>query len=82
MNHAVFRAWLAEIDDLTAQQRQEVASALAGPSSLKAVTAAIEDRLGGERVCPHCGCSRSSGVVVPIACSGTAARIAGSPSTL
>ena len=61
MDHAVFRAWFAEIDDLTTQQRQEVASALAGQSSLKAVTAAIEDRLGGERVCPHCGCTRSVG---------------------
>jgi len=61
MDHGVFRAWLAEIDDLTVEQRLELEEVLAGRSPRAAVIAAIEESLGGERRCPHCGCGDSAG---------------------
>src|SRR5208337_4521007 len=48
------RAWLAEIDGLTAKQRQELEAVLAGRQPRAAVAAAIEERLGEARRCPHC----------------------------
>ena len=51
----MFRAWLAEIDGLTAMQRQELEAVLAGRKPRAAVAAAIEERLGEARRCPHCG---------------------------
>ena len=50
----MFRAWLAEIDGLTAKQRQELEAVLAGRQPRAAVAAAIEERLGEARRCPHC----------------------------
>ena len=61
MQHALFRAWLAEIDDLTSEQRREVGAVLAGRSPREAVAAAIEAPVADERRCPHCGCTRSVG---------------------
>jgi len=55
MDHEMFRAWLAEIDGLTAKQRQELEAVLAGRQPRAAVAAAIEERLGEARRCPHCG---------------------------
>ena len=54
MDHDAFRAWLAEIDGLTLRQRQEREAVLSGRPPRAAVAAAIEDRLGEERPCPHC----------------------------
>ena len=55
MDQGMFRAWLAEIDGLTAKQRQELKAVLAGRQPSAAVAAAIEERLGEARRCPHCG---------------------------
>src|SRR5271157_4395854 len=55
MDQGMFRAWLAEIDGLTARQRQELEAVLAGREPRAAVAAAIEERLGEARRCPHCG---------------------------
>src|SRR5208283_3648249 len=55
MDREMFRAWLAEIDGLTAKQRQELDAVLAGRQPRAAVAAAIEERLGEARRCPHCG---------------------------
>jgi hypothetical protein len=38
MEHGVFRAWLAEVDDLTVDQRRELEEVLAGQPSRAAVT--------------------------------------------
>ena len=54
MDQGMFRAWLAEIDGLTAKQRQELEAVLAGRQPRAAVAAAIEERLGEARRCPHC----------------------------
>ena len=55
MDQGMFRAWLAEIDGLTAKQRQELEAVLASRQPRAAVAAAIEERLGAARRCPHCG---------------------------
>jgi transposase-like protein len=55
MDQGMFRAWLAEIDGLTAKQRHELEAVLAGRQPRAAVAAAIEERLGEARRCPHCG---------------------------
>src|SRR5688500_17098693 len=55
MDVGTFRAWLLGIDDLTAEQREEVQEILHGREPVEEVTAAIEDRLTAERCCPHCG---------------------------
>ena len=55
MDQGMFRAWLAEIDGLTAKQRQELEAVLAGRQPRAAVAAAIEERSGEARRCPHCG---------------------------
>ncbi len=44
MEHGVFRAWLAEVDDLTVDQRLELEEVLAGQPPRAAVTAVIETR--------------------------------------
>jgi transposase-like protein len=61
MEHGVFRAWLAEVDDLTVDQRLELEEVLAGQPPRMAVTAVIEASLGDERRCPHCGYGASVG---------------------
>jgi len=61
MEHGVFRAWLAEVDDLTVDQRRELEEVLAGRPSRAAVTAVIETSPGDERRCPHCGHGASVG---------------------
>src|SRR4051812_49621396 len=61
MEHGVFRAWLAEVDDLTDDQRLELEEVLAGRPSRAAVTAVIETSPGGERRCPHCGHGAAGG---------------------
>ncbi len=61
MEHGAFRAWLAEVDDLTADQRLELEEVLAGRTPRAAVTAAIEGSLGDERRRPHCGDGASVG---------------------
>ena len=55
MEVGTFRTWLLGLDDLTAEQRQEVQAILHGREPGVEVTAAIEDRLTAERCCPHCG---------------------------
>src|SRR3954470_2655039 len=55
MEHGVFRAWLAEVDDLAVDQRRELEEVLAGQPSGAAVTTVIETSPGDERRCPHCG---------------------------
>ena len=67
MEHGAFRAWLAEVDDLTPDQRLDLEEVLAGRTPRAAVTAAIEGSLGDERRCPHCGgasvgCGAANGV--------------------
>lgn len=61
MEHGVFRAWLAAIDDLTAAQRLELEEVLAGRPPRAAVTAVIEANVGDDRRCPHCGHEKSVG---------------------
>jgi len=61
MEHGVFRAWLAEVDDLTDDQRRELEEVLAGRPPRTAVTAVIETSPGDERRCPHCGHGASVG---------------------
>src|SRR3954471_8318498 len=61
MEHGVFRAWLAEVDDLTIEQRLELEEVLAGRPPRAAVTAVIETSPGDERRCPHCGHGASVG---------------------
>jgi transposase-like protein len=60
MDAALFRAWLAGVDELTLEQRQEVHELLFGRPPEAEVVASIEDRMASERRCPHCG---SNGVV-------------------
>ena len=60
MDAALFRAWLAGVDELTLEQRQEVHELLFGRPPEAEVVASIEDRMASERCCPHCG---SNGVV-------------------
>jgi transposase-like protein len=55
MDGGTFRAWLSGMDDLTAEQRQEVQEILHGREPGEEVAAAIEDRLSSERRCAHCG---------------------------
>jgi transposase-like protein len=55
MDVGTFRAWLSGMDNLTADQREEVQAILHGREPGAEVTAAIEDRLTAERCCPHCG---------------------------
>jgi hypothetical protein len=43
------------MDNLSAEQREEVQEILHGRKSSEEVTAAIEDRLTAKRCCPHCG---------------------------
>ncbi len=61
MQHVLFRAWLAEVDDLTPEQGREVEAVLAGRLLREAVTAATEAPVADERRCPYCGCTRSVG---------------------
>ena len=61
MEHGVFRAWLAEVDDLTVDQRLELEEVLAGQPPRAAVAAVIETSPGDERRCPHCGHGASVG---------------------
>ncbi len=68
MEHGVFRAWLAAVDDLTTAQRLELEEVLAGRPPRAAVTAEIEASLGDVRRCPHCcheksvGCGMADGL--------------------
>ncbi len=55
MDHGVFRAWLAQVDDLSVAQRQELEEVLVGRPPRAAVTAVIEAGLDDQRSCPHCG---------------------------
>jgi transposase-like protein len=55
MDVGTFRAWLSGMDDLTAEQREEVQAILHGREPGAEVAAAIEDRLPSDRRCPHCG---------------------------
>lgn len=59
MEHAIFRAWLSEIDDLTADQRLDLEEVLIGRVPRVAVAAVIEASTGDERRCPHCGNGKS-----------------------
>ncbi len=61
MEHGIYRAWLAAVDDLSVEQRVELGEVLAGRPPRAAVTAAIEASLGDERRCPHCGHGESVG---------------------
>jgi hypothetical protein len=78
MEHGVFRAWLAEVDDLTDDQRRELEEVLAGRPSRAAVTAVIETSPGDERRCPHCG---HGAAARPTDCGGSGARDAAGAST-
>ena len=55
MDVGTFRARLSGMDDLTAEQREEVQEILDGREPGEEVTSAIEDRVAAERCCPHCG---------------------------
>jgi hypothetical protein len=79
MEHGVFRAWLAEVDDLTDDQRRELEEVLAGRPSRAAVTAVIETSPGDERRCPHCG--HGAAAARPTDCGGSGARDAAGAST-
>jgi transposase-like protein len=55
MDGGAYQTWLEVIDDLSEPQRAEVQSILAGgPSEAAEAIAALEGRLLGDRVCPHC----------------------------
>lgn len=55
MDGKSFRSWVSEIDALTEMQKAEAGDILAGGQIGGALIAAIELRVGAERVCPHCG---------------------------
>jgi transposase-like protein len=55
MDHAAFRAWLSEVDGLTLKQRAELQATLSERPPSVAVAGVVEERLGEERRCPHCG---------------------------
>jgi transposase-like protein len=55
MDAAAFRVWLCEISRLTPAQREEAQEALSGRPEIEEVQATVEARVGGDRVCPHCG---------------------------
>jgi hypothetical protein len=74
MDIGTFRAWLSGLDDLTAEQREEVQAILNGREPGEEVTSTIEDRLAAERWCPHCGTGSGSSGGAPTACGGTAAK--------
>ncbi len=57
MDIGLFRAWLSGVEDLTAEQRQEVREVLVGRPLGAEVVASVEDRVSPERVCPHCACA-------------------------
>ena len=70
MEHRAFRAWLAEVDDLTADQRLELEEVLAGRTPRTTATAAIEGSLGDERRGPErgrraVGCGQRTAAAVP-----------------
>lgn len=46
MDRQEYIAWLAEIGDLSAEQRVEACRALAGQASLEAVVGVLEERIG------------------------------------
>ena len=50
MDVGTFRAWLSGMDDLTAEQREEVQKILDGREPGEEVTSAIEDRRCGRAV--------------------------------
>ena len=74
MDVGTFRAWLSGMDDLTAEQREEVQEILDGREPGEEVTSAIEDRLTAERCCPCCGTGSGVKRGSPTACGGTAAK--------
>jgi transposase-like protein len=54
MEREPFQAWLAEVDGLSARQREEAARVLAEPASLAAVLELLEARIDETRRCPRC----------------------------
>jgi len=54
MDDSVYRKWLEAIDALSAAQRADVETILAGRSSEAEVIAALEGRVLAERQCAHC----------------------------
>ena len=68
MEHGVFRAWLAEVDDLTDDQRLELEEVLAGRPSRAAVTAVIEASPVAVRSCPTSATGRLSAAARPTDC--------------
>ena len=81
MEHGVFRAWLAEVDDLTDDQRRELEEVLAGRPSRAAVTAVIETSPGDERRSRTAATGRLSAAARPTDCGGSGARDAAGAST-
>ncbi len=55
MDHRQFQEWLSRIDQLSPAQRQQAEAGLSGGSEASASLAAIEDSVGEDRRCPHCG---------------------------
>jgi hypothetical protein len=55
MDASTFRSWLAHVEHLTPEQRQEAAAVLKGRPAVAEVTAIIEDRAGAERRCCRSG---------------------------
>ena len=56
MDHKTFLTWLADIDRLSDAQKAEVLAALdgGGPAGAMSIMA-IEQAVGEDRTCPHCG---------------------------
>ena len=81
MEHVAFRAWLAKVDDLTADQRLELEEVLAGRTPHAAVTAAIEGSLGDEAGARIAVTARRSVAAQRTACGGSVARSAARVST-
>ena len=71
MEHRAFRAWLAEVDDLTADQRLELEEVLAGRTPRAAVTAASRGAWAMSAV--RCG-TRVGGCGAATACGGSVQR--------
>ena len=61
MDQGAFCGWLAQIDDLTKDQRLVVEATLAGEAPRATVAAAVEVASLNERQCPHCGSQGSVG---------------------
>lgn len=59
MDQQEFAQWSARVENLTDEQRRQHLAALRKSSRAKASVAAVEQAVGAERRCPHCGTTKA-----------------------